>query len=277
MFLLKTRLLHIIMISFIRSIVVLGQLQNGRVISSETNSGITYMNIGIVGKNIGTVSDESGNFSIILDKIFDNDSLRFSRVGFKSKTMLVSQFRADSVKNIYLNPITYNLSEITVTYHKPKKVTLGFPVETDALKSGFSNNDPGSELGVRVNSRKKVVLKGINFNVAACTYDSVTYRFNIYMIENDIVTSNIVTEPIYITFSKNQINKTITFDLSKYSILVQGDLLISLELFKDMGEGSLLFRTQFFTGITYHRKTSQGSWTQSPGVVGIYLNGITVN
>jgi hypothetical protein len=277
MLLLKARSLLILIISFIPGIVVLSQPQKGRVISSETNLGIAYMNVGVVGKNIGTVSDESGNFSIILDKIFDKDSLRFSMVGYKSKIMLVSQFRADSVKNIYLNPISYNLSEITVTYHKPKKLILGFPVETDALKSGFSDNNLGSELGVRVNARKKVVLKGINFNVATCTFDSVTYRLNIYMIENDIVTSNIVTEPIYITFSKNQINKTITFDLSKYSILVEGDLLITLELFKDMGEGKLLFKTQFFTGITYHRKTSQGSWTQSAGVVGIYLNGITVN
>jgi hypothetical protein len=48
---------------------------------------------------------------------------------------------------------------------------------------------------------------------------------------------------------------------------------VTLELYKDLGEGRLLFKTEFFTGTTYHRKTSQGNWTEAPGVVGMYLHG----
>jgi hypothetical protein len=49
--------------------------------------------------------------------------------------------------------------------------------------------------------------------------------------------------------------------------------LITLELYKDLGEGRLLFYTQFFTGLTYHKKTSEGKWTKAPGEVGMYLHG----
>jgi hypothetical protein len=252
--------------------VILSQPQTGKVLSSETNLGVAYVNIGVIGKNIGTVSDNSGNFTLALDKIFDKDSLKFSMIGYESQTFLVSQFRDDPVKNVYLTPRSYDLPEINIEYHRPRKVTLGNPVETNDLRSGFSNNDLGSELGIKMNTRKKVLLKNINLDVAICTYDSVTYRINIYLIENKIVCNNILTEPIYISFTKEKISDVLSFDLSEYSIMFEGEVLVTLELYKDLGEGRLLFRTEYFTGLTYHRKTSQGTWTQSPGVIGMSLD-----
>jgi hypothetical protein len=85
-----------------------------------------------------------------------------------------------------------------------------------------------------------------------------------------------LTKPIYISFTKDQINKVIKLDLTEYSIEVEGKILITLELYKDMGKGRLLFHTQFFTGYTYHRKTSQGRWTKAPGLVGMYLHCLTI-
>jgi hypothetical protein len=43
---------------------LLSQSQKGKVLSSDTNSGIGFVNIGIIGKNVGTVSDEFGNFTL---------------------------------------------------------------------------------------------------------------------------------------------------------------------------------------------------------------------
>jgi hypothetical protein len=267
----------LILIFFLIPDIAFGQSVKGKVISSETGSGVGYVNIGLIGKNLGTVSDQNGNFKIDLSRAVDNDSIRFSMIGFGSKTLPVSQFRGDSLKNIYLTPLDYIMPEIEVTYHKPKNLRIGNPVETNDLRSGFSNNDLGSELGIKAFVKKKVVLKNINLDVAVCTYDSVIYRLNIYQTDNQIDYRNILKEPIYISFSKDDINKVITYDLLKYSIIVEGNVLITLELFKDLGEGRLLFRTEYFTGLTYHRKTSQGSWTQSPGVIGMYLNSIVLN
>ena len=126
-------------------------------------------------------------------------------------------------------------------------------------------------MGIKVNARNQVVLKEININVATCTFDSVIYRINIYQVVNKTEYKNILIEPIYISFSKDKIAKVITLNLRKYSIVIEGEVLISLELFKDLGEGRLLFHTQYFTGTTYHRKTSQGKWTESPGAIGMYL------
>lgn len=250
-----------------------GQSHQGTVCSSETKAGIAFVNVGIIGRNIGTVTDEHGNFSLELDSIYNKDSLRFSMIGYESKSFLVSNFKANSIKIIYLDPKSYYLTEVKVFYHKTKQIVLGTPVLTNELKSGFADNNLGSELGIKVNARGQVKLEDINLNVATCTYDSVTYRLNIYKTIDEVEYKNILTQPIYISFSKDKINNVLTFDLKKYSIIIDGTVLITLELYKDLGEGRLLFHTEYFTGITYHKKTSEGRWTKAPGVVGMYLHG----
>jgi hypothetical protein len=245
----------------------------GKVLSGKTNSGISFANVRIIGKAIGTVTDESGNFTINLDNISNSDSLGFSMIGYESKSLSVHEFKEKSIKEVFLNPIFYRLNEVRVIYRKTKEIRLGTEVVSNDLRSGFADNNLGSELGIKVHVRNKVKLKDINLNVAVCTYDSVTYRLNIYQAENRNDYRNILTVPIYISFSKDEINDVITFNLSKYSIIVTGNVIIALELYKDLGEGRLLFHTEFFTGSTYHRKTIDGGWIEAAGVVGIYLHG----
>jgi len=265
----KTELLFFVL--FIPGI-LFSQPQKGRVLSVETNSGIGFVNIGIIGKNIGTVSDENGNFSLLLDNIYNNDSLRFSMIGYESRSFLISGFKSDSVRNVYLKPVVYNLSEVKVVYRKPRAIRLGTEVLSNDLRSGFAYNNLGSELGVKVHAKGKVILQELYLNVAICTYDSVTYRLNIYQSSDQVEYKNILTVPIYISFSKDDIDKVITFDISKYSIVAEGDVLIALELYKELGEGRLLFHTQFFTGSTFHRKASEGKWTEASGVIGMYVH-----
>lgn len=255
---------------------VFSQNGTGKVLSSETNQGIGFVNIGIIGKDVGTVSDEHGNYRISLDNIEGNDTLRFSMIGYKSKTIAAGCFSEDSVRNIFLEPVIYNLQEVEVLYHKPFEIRIGTSVTTDVLRSGFASNDLGSELGIKVNVRRRMKLKDLHLNVAVCTYDSVTYRLNIYQSENGTDYKNILTKPIYISFTKDEIKNLLTFDLSEYSIIVEGKVIIALELYKDLGDEKLLFRTEFFTGYTWHRKSSEDKWAESAGVIGLYLHGQTI-
>jgi hypothetical protein len=252
---------------------IFSQPQRGRVLSGETNTGIGYVNVGIIGRNIGTVANEAGDFTLILDKTYVNDSLRFSMIGYESKTLPVAQFKKDSVIYVFLKPALYKLQEVKVIYHKPREIKLGTEVVSNDLRSGFAYNDLSSELGIKLHVKGLVKLEDINLNVAVCTYDSVTYRLNIYQSDNQTDYKNILTVPIYISFSKDKINNVITLDLRKYSIIMEGYVIIALELYKDLGDGRLLFHTEYFTGYTYHRKAIEGNWIEAPGVIGMYLNG----
>lgn len=272
----KTLLFVFLFLLNLISATVLGQFQRGRIYSETTCEGIGFVNVIITGTTLGTVSDKDGNFRIKFEDIFDYDSLRFSIIGYDSKSILVRQFKEDSIKNVYLTPCVYKLLEVKVTYHKgkkPKEITLGTPVFSDALRSGFENNNLGSEMGIKIHVNGPVRLKDINLNVATCTFDSVTYRLNIYQLENQTKYKNILTRPIYISFSKEKTKHVITYDLMNYSLIIEGDIMVALELYKDLGEGSLLISTDFFNGSTYHRKTIDGNWTEALGAIGMYLHG----
>jgi hypothetical protein len=272
-------LILVLVILFIISgqTITFSQVVKGRVLSEETGKEIPYVNLGVIGKNHGTVTDISGNFSLELGEIYDNDSIRFSIIGYTPKSFLVRQFRYDGSKNIFLKPVAYGLQEVKVIYHKPRTVKLGEPILYNDLRSGFGSNDLGSELGVKIHVRGIVKLKDLKINVAICTYDSVTYRLNIYTMEGNTVCDNILRHQVYFSFSKNDINKPVNLDLTPYSIVVEGDILVSLEIYRELGEGKLLFNTTYFTDVTYHKKTSEGTWSQSPGKVGISLTGISLN
>jgi hypothetical protein len=276
------KILLLILVTVVCLIIVgqaqaLSQVVRGRVMSEETGKGIPYVNLGVIGKNHGTVTNVSGSFSIELGEVYDNDSIRFSIIGYAPKTFLVRQFRYDITKNIFLKAVSYNLQEVKVIYHKPRTVKLGEPILYNELRSGFGSNDLGSELGVKIHVRGIVRLKDLKINVAICTYDSVTYRLNIYTMEGKTVCDNILRQQVYFSFSKKDINKPVNLDLTPYSIVVEGDILVSLEIYRELGEGKLLFNTTYFTDITYHKKTSEGTWSQSPGKVGISLTGISLN
>lgn len=251
---------------------VFSQCYSGRVLSGETNNGIGFSSIGIIGTNIGTVSDQNGFFTLNVDESYNNDSLRFSMIGFEPLSLNVKKFKESAGKIITLKPVSYALNEVKVVYCKPKKIRLGAPVSNTNLRSGFGNNDLGSEMGIKINVKKKVRLRNLNLNVALCTYDSVTYRLNIYQSDRSNEYKNILTKPIYISFTKDRIGDVLTFDLSEYSIMIEGNAVIALELYKDLGKGKLLFKTQYFTGSTLHRKTCMQDWAMAPGAIGMYLN-----
>jgi len=58
----------------------------GTVKDSETKKPIPYVNIGIVKKNIGTVSDSEGKFDLKFPMTLENDTIKLSSIGYKSKS-----------------------------------------------------------------------------------------------------------------------------------------------------------------------------------------------
>lgn len=249
------------------------QSREYKVISEGTTTGIGYVNIGVIGRNIGTVTDESGRFRLDFAELNDDDTLRFSMIGYESATLTLTSLKSNPSATVSLGSRTYELPEMKVVYPRGRDILLGTPVVSNALRSGFSDNNLGSELGIKFNVRKRMKLKDINLNIGVCTYDSVSYRLNVYQQSEDETWDNILTIPIYISFTKSDISKPVTLDLKDYYIFLEGQTIITLELYRSLGEGKLLFLTQFFTGTTYHRKSKEAVWTQSPGQIGMYLHG----
>ena len=59
------------------------------VIMDSFNTPIPYVNIGILHKSIGTVSNDLGEFSLKLHESMKSDTIRISCFGFESKKIIV--------------------------------------------------------------------------------------------------------------------------------------------------------------------------------------------
>lgn len=248
---------------------VYSQSIEGLVINEGKDTPVEFVNIGLSGKNIGTVSDESGKFSLFIDSQFDNDSLLFSKIGFQHFQVKVSDFRSMSEKVILLKEKTYDLSEVVIKPIKVREELLGITTKNTSIQAGFKDNLLGYECGVLMKVKKPAFIKRVNLNVANCTYDTVFYRLNIYKVVGSKEFENILTEPIYVEMTKEQIGDQLTLDLRSRNIVVDGDFLVTLEHVKDLGPGTYNFCAALL-GKTYFRKTSQGEWGSIP--IGISIS-----
>ncbi|HZY79328.1 MAG TPA: carboxypeptidase-like regulatory domain-containing protein, partial [Cyclobacteriaceae bacterium] len=99
----------------------------GKIVSGDDQSPLPGVNILVKGTTSGTISDASGNFSVVVRS--DNDVLVFSFVGYISQEMEVG---SRSTFDVILASDAQQLSEVVVT-------ALG--IEKDKAKVGYSVQD----------------------------------------------------------------------------------------------------------------------------------------
>ncbi|SFW61241.1 carboxypeptidase-like regulatory domain-containing protein [Cellulophaga fucicola] len=89
------------------------------IIDSETKEKIPYVNIWVENENIGTTSNENGEFELEID---DTKIILFSAIGFETK-----KISSDSIKNILeLKPLITELDEIIINSKKSsQELTIG--------------------------------------------------------------------------------------------------------------------------------------------------------
>lgn len=240
------------------------KIYEGVVKDKLTNESIRYVNIGVLNKDIGTVSDNEGKFKISLSEQNNNDSLRLSIVGYKSRQFRVSDFKAMIVydKEIKLEEEITKLSEVVVLSKKTKEQIEGNKTESKKFRGGFTNSELGNELGIIINIKKRpTYIKDFNAFIVENTSDSMIFRLNFYDLKKGLPGDRIITEQII--FPIRTKNGKFTFDLSSYNIVMTNDFFVSLELIENFGQRSkkgILFSAGLLGSSFITRETSQGTW-----------------
>jgi len=266
---------HLLFLSFIGLLTTQVKALNisGSIRDAKSKEVIPYVNIGIVGKGIGTVSDMNGHFSITLPDSLDNETLRFSYIGFKSysyKVMDVKKRFETKEMDILLEENIVSLTQVVVKPKVYKTKILGNTNHSKNSSAGFMSNDLGSELGTIMRiKRSPTFLENVNFNIANNMLDSVKFRVNIYSMKNGQPDSIILKEPIYITTQLK--SGQLSIDLKKYNLWVSTDFFVSLEWIENYGEKKLYFCAGLMETNSMYRKTSQDSWHKAVPV-GIGFN-----
>jgi hypothetical protein len=261
---------------------VYAQSYSGQVLCIDKKTPVSYANVSIIGKSIGTVSDENGIFILSLDNSFDQDSIKISIIGYKPETIGVKDLKSNQGCKIFLNPANYGIPEVQIKGSKKRLIRIGEPVFLTDYYAGFmyaelNHYAIGLEKGVVFDVSKKMLISTINLNVNSCSYDTMKLRLNVYKVNHDNSTQSLLTKPLYVSFLKEEVKEAVVFEVSDNSIIVEGKILISIEAYKYLGEGELIINLgSISSGYSYSRRTPEEKWRKSERRLGLYFYGQVV-
>lgn len=110
----------------------------GKVLDSKTKNPLTLTTISLSDNNISTISNNEGRFLLKIPKSITNGSVVFSFVGYKSKTILLSDLK-EKGHVVFLEVSVTQLDEVDIL--APKDATA-LVKETFAKKGKNYFNDP---------------------------------------------------------------------------------------------------------------------------------------
>lgn len=252
--------------------IIYSQIISG-VVKDKDNNPIEFVNVGVVFKNVGTVSDINGRYSINIEGQSVTDTIKFSIIGYDSFSISIGEFKKLENKTIFLAKKVYKLKEVEVKARLLKQKTLGVTSKSETMV-GVLEPKLGYELGLMMHNNKLVFLKTLHLNIADCTYDTVFFRVNIYQKNKNKEFVNILQKPIYLNVSKEDTKDVINLNLQAYDLYVKGNFLVSFEYVKDLGKGSLMYSGSILRR-TYIKTTSQGEWKKMPFGASISIDVLT--
>lgn len=239
---------------------------NGIVSDKESKTSIPYVSIGIINSHVGTYSSDSGLFELTLNEYKDNDSIRFSCIGYFPKTYrlidFLEKFTHDS-DTVFLTKKVTELNEVVISGKRLKKKKLGN--KTSHKKIAFSCRKD-LEGGILIENDNKLFLNKVSFKLTMDGKqppDSAIFRFNIYNMKGKLPDQNILTRPIYFHLSKDQFNGTNEFDISKYNVTIDKDFAATIEIIKQYGGGLIYFAGWINGCPSVHRVGTQGKWFEA--------------
>lgn len=242
----------------------------GKIIDDKNKEALAFVNVGIRNKNTGTVSGQDGNFQMKINPELKSDSLTLSMAGYQTRVFSISDLLSTSKQNtISLKEKTEELKEVIVTSKALKTETKGNTTTSNFINVGLPLKFLGSETGIRLHLGKKpVLLKSFSFNISDNRLDTAVFRLNIYRFKNGVPFENILHQNILVPVGK-QTGKYM-LDLKGYKLVLDGDLLVSLEWIQGSkagkGNGIIFLSAGFLNSSTWHRLTSQAEWKKAPGV-----------
>jgi hypothetical protein len=245
----------------------------GRIVDAKTQEPLPYVNIGIVNKGFGTVTDETGRFYLVIDtaRFTNEDIVQISSLGYENIRIPVGQITvgAKEFPEILMQPSDIILDEVILSSDALVPITefLGYR-NYGERNFGYWNKNValGGELATKVNARQgKRQLNSLEFEVWENPSDSVLIRVNIYDLGGGLLGapgSNLNKSQKNILHTLPNGKNDIKIDLNPYELYVDNDFFVSLELLQVYGDGELglVLPASGREGSSFRKYASQGEW-----------------
>lgn len=168
----------------------------GIVSDGEVQSPLSYVNIGIKNKNIGTSSAQDGTFTLIIPSQHISDTLTFSIVGYTEYSIPIKSINQSS---FYLSPKRTELSTVTVRAKALVEKKFGIKNEKALIHftDGSTNQNDIFEITqlIRLDTTFSKVTS-VNLLINQARKDSATFRINFYRSDSESPGERIIEKSI---------------------------------------------------------------------------------
>ncbi len=241
-------------------------VMNGTVIDSENQQPIEFVNIGILNKNQGTITNLKGEFNLTVPKKFESDSITISHINYYSASILAQSF---SNRTIILEPKTTELSEVVVSNKKRKTRKIGVKSFSRLLSMRvISKSNDIVEASQRINvPNEEIKVKAVNFAIRKWSeVDGVKVRINFYENVGDAPQKKIVLKNIVADLPTQADSDWIRIDLNEKDIYISQVFFVGIEFIPNFEKPTIVDLGGILTkGKGYYRENSLGSWAKLNG------------
>lgn len=262
----------------------------GKVTDHENNSGLPYVNIGIIGKRAGTISDKNGNYTLRLtDEISESDEVVFSHIGYKTARHKVSFLRKANA--IVLEPDTNIIEEVAIKIDrkKTKKKKLGRRnIGLDMTHFPFFINNEhivvddllSKETGMFIKIKNDSWVTGLNFKISSNQFKKLKFRINFYKIEKGLPTELLFANKNMLFDINEGYRGWFNVDLKDYDIYLEESTEVAVTIqwleSEKMEENSKLFMipVSMVGGTQYVRDKAMDKWQKHKRALSFYLDTI---
>lgn len=255
---------------------------SGTIVDESNGEPIAYAKVGLINKQIGTVSSSNGKFKLRIPDNNDSLLLRISVYGFKKQTWTITNFIAlhgrKDIK-VALNPIYLEQEEVTVVAPKLKNKRIGYGHRPTMATFWWNNDDLGGEIAILAKIKRKSYLSDFNLFITKNAFDSLALRLNFYACDslNNPLDSLVAKSVVFTVPSEHTGNLVIP--LKEEHITLSENTILSIELvdgvLKDStyDRGFIVLRSQVNASGCFLRSASQSEWEKQPMVLpSFYLN-----
>ncbi len=238
-------------------------------IADANQQPIAYASVGVLGADVGTITNAEGQFSLIIPDSLKHRTIRISAIGYHPITLPASKLNATIAQQgtIVLAKDVRELPLVTISATRPRYKTVGSTSHSRFFSVGFPFADLGSEVGVILSlGKQNVLLQSFNYHVSYNRMDSCTFGLNIYTVKDGAPADNLLSQNI-ITHIDNQPG-CYTINLQPYHLLLKGEICVALEWIAGTttAKNSAIFFSGGLMSSSYHRKTAQGRWQKLKGL-----------
>ncbi|MEO9869855.1 carboxypeptidase-like regulatory domain-containing protein [Ekhidna sp.] len=255
----------------------------GVVVDAKTKQPIPYASIGILGRNIGTVSNETGLFRLAIPPRFSGDSLTFSEVTHTRKKLLITSLLHNSEIVVELEEAIIKLPTVVINPGKKKRSYEKLGVKPMFYwGSCYANFKEGSQIAhLMKSSTYPVFLSKARIKIGDNTLAKMKMRVRVLEKTTDGLPGSDVFEGAFVSIAN--LKGWVEVDLSYANLVFTEDFFVCFEFLNLLWESRdgyfsiVCSETDTFSKDQLVRNSSFGKWEYSlPGQNHIYAIGAEV-